>query len=54
MRGNDLRRGLFVLGRARYEHVRGDARVISMAVLVAYGVRADGLHDVLGIDVGPS
>jgi putative transposase len=54
MRGNDLRRGLFVLGRARYEHVRGDARVISMAVLVAYGVRADGLHDVLGIDVGPN
>jgi transposase-like protein len=25
-----------------------------MAVLVAYGVRLDGLHDVLGIDVGPS
>lgn len=36
---------------ARYEHVREDGRVQSMAVVVAYGVRADGVRDVLGIDV---
>lgn len=39
---------------ARYEHVREDGRVISMAVVVAYGVRADGVREVLGIDVGLS
>ena len=37
---------------ARYEHVREDGRVQSMAVVVAYGVRADGVRDVLGVDVG--
>jgi len=39
---------------ARYEHVREDGRVQSMAVIVAYGVRADGVRDVLGVDVGLS
>ena len=39
---------------ARYEHVREDGRVQSMAVVVAYGVRADGVRDVLGVDVGTS
>ncbi len=39
---------------ARYEPVREDGRVQSMAVIVAYGVRADGVRDVLGVDVGPS
>jgi putative transposase len=39
---------------ARYEHVREDHRVQSMAVLVAYGVRADGVREVLGVDVGLS
>lgn len=39
---------------ARYEHVREDGRVQSMAVVVAYGVRADGIRDVLGVDVGAS
>lgn len=39
---------------ARYEHVREGGRVVSMAVIVAYGVRADGIREVLGIDVGPS
>jgi putative transposase len=39
---------------ARYEHVREDGRVQSMAVIVAYGVRADGVRDVLGLDVGAS
>jgi transposase-like protein len=39
---------------ARYEKVREDGRVQSMAVLVAYGVRADGVREVLGVDVGNS
>jgi len=39
---------------ARYEHVRADNRVQSMAVVVAYGVRADGVREVLGVDVGLS
>ncbi len=37
---------------ARYEHVREDGRVVSRAVVVAYGVRADGVREVLGLDVG--
>ena len=41
-------------GDARYEHVRDGGRVVSMAVIVAYGVRADGIRELLGIDVGPS
>lgn len=36
---------------ARYEKVREDGRVQSMAVVVAYGVRADGVREVLGMDV---
>jgi transposase-like protein len=36
---------------ARYEHVREDGRGQSMAVVVAYGVRADGVRDVLGVAV---
>src|SRR5205823_12743143 len=39
---------------ARYEHVREDGRVASLAVIVAYGVRADGVREVLGLDVGLS
>src|SRR5919201_1403755 len=39
---------------ARYEHVREAGRVVSMAVIVAYGVRADGVCEVLGMDVGLS
>ncbi len=39
---------------ARYEHVREGGRVLSMAVVVAYGVRADGVREVLGLDVGLS
>ncbi len=36
---------------ARYEHVREDGRVQSMAVVVAYGIRADGMREVLGLEV---
>jgi len=39
---------------ARYEHIREDNRVQSMAVVVAYGVRADGVREVRGLDVGLS
>ena len=37
---------------ARYEHVREDHRVQAMAVVIAYGVRADGVREVLGLDIG--
>jgi len=39
---------------ARYEHIRADNRVQSMAVIVAYGVRSDEVREVLGLDVGLS
>jgi putative transposase len=39
---------------ARYEHVREDERVQSMAVVIAYGIRADGMREVLSIDVSPA
>src|SRR5215207_1661193 len=39
---------------ARDEHVREDGRVLSMAVIVAYGVRSDGVREVLGLEVGLS
>ena len=39
---------------ARYEHVREGGRVVSMAVIVADGVRADGVREVLGLDIGLS
>ena len=41
----------YVFLDARYEHVREDDRVQSMAVIIAYGVRADGLREVLALDV---
>ena len=36
---------------ARYEHVREDERVQSMAVVIAYGIRSDGVREVLALDV---
>ena len=36
---------------ARYEHVREDERVQSMAVVIAYGIRGDGVREVLALDV---
>lgn len=41
----------YIFVDARYEHVREDDRVQSMAVVIAYGVRADGVREVLGVDV---
>jgi putative transposase len=39
---------------ARYEYIREEGRVQSMAVVVAYGIRADGVREVLGMDVTAS
>ena len=39
---------------ATYVKVRDDGRVVSMAVVIAIGVRASGEREVLGLDVGPS
>lgn len=39
---------------ARYEKVRVNGRIVSNAVVVAYGVRKTGEREILGVDVGPS
>jgi len=39
---------------ATYVKVRDAGRVVSMALVVAIGVRSDGTREVLGLDVGPS
>lgn len=39
---------------ATYLKVREQGRVVSMAVVIAIGVRASGEREVLGLDVGPS
>jgi putative transposase len=39
---------------ARSEYVRENGRVVSMAVVVAYGVRTAGVREVLGLDGGRS
>ncbi len=39
---------------ATYLKVRQDGRVVSMAVVIAIGVNAEGRREVLGFDVGPS
>jgi putative transposase len=39
---------------ATYVKVRDGGRVVSMAVVVAIGVRSSGEREVLGLDVGPS
>jgi len=39
---------------ATYLKVRDAGRVVSMAVVIAVGVHADGHREVLGLDVGPS
>jgi len=39
---------------ATFEKVRENGRVISMAVLIATGVKATGEREVIGVDVGPA
>lgn len=44
----------FVWLDATFVKVRQDHRVVSMAIVIAIGVNADGQREVLGLDVGPS
>lgn len=44
----------YIFVDARYEHVREDERVQSMAVVIAYGIRADGMREVLGVEINNS
>jgi putative transposase len=39
---------------ATYVKVRGNHRIVSVAVIIAVGVNADGRREVLGMDIGPS
>ena len=39
---------------ATYVKVRQDGRIVSMAIVIAIGVNAEGRREVLGLDVGPS
>src|SRR5512147_3129139 len=39
---------------ATYVKVRQNGRIVSVAVIVAVGVNADGRREVLGMDIGPS
>jgi putative transposase len=39
---------------ATYVKVRTNGRIVSVAVIVAVGVNADGRREVLGMDIGPS
>jgi putative transposase len=39
---------------ATYVHVRENRRVVSKAIVIATGLRADGHRQVLGLDVGDS
>src|SRR5664279_5729390 len=39
---------------ATYLKVRENGRIVSVAVIIAVGVNADGRREVLGMDIGPS
>ncbi len=39
---------------ATYVKVRRNHRIVSVAVIIAVGVNADGRREVLGMDIGPS
>jgi len=39
---------------ATYLKVRQDGRIVSVAVIIAVGVDADGRREALGMDIGPS
>jgi transposase-like protein len=45
---------IYVWLDATYVHVREHRRVVSKAVVIATGLRADGHREVLGVDVGDS
>jgi transposase-like protein len=50
-RGRELGEHPYVFVDARYEHVREEHRVRKMAVMIAVGVRWDGIREVLGYAV---
>ncbi len=56
LRGRDLGHQAFVYVwlDATYVHVREAGQVVSEAVVIATGLRADGHREVLGVDVGDS
>jgi len=45
---------LYVWLDATYVKVRQAGRIVSVAVIIAVGVNADGRREVLGLDIGPS
>jgi putative transposase len=45
---------LYVWIDATYVKVRQNGRVVSVAVIIAVGVNADGRREILGLDIGPS
>ena len=45
---------MYVWLDATYVHVREHRQVVSKAVVIATGLRADGHREVLGVDVGDS
>lgn len=50
----DHQRFVYVWLDATYVHVRDGGQVVSKAVVIATGLRADGHREVLGVDVGDS
>jgi len=50
----DHQRFVYVWLDATYLHVRDNRQVVSKAVVIATGLRADGRREVLGVDVGDS
>jgi putative transposase len=44
----------YVMLDATFEKVRENGRVVSMAVLIAVGIRSTGEREILGVDVGPA
>jgi len=56
LRNRDLghQRFVYLWLDATYVHVRDGGQVVSKAVVIATGLRADGYREVLGVDVGDS
>jgi transposase-like protein len=50
----DHQRFVYAWLDATYVHVREDRHVVSKAVVIATGLRADGHREVLGVDIGDS
>jgi len=44
----------YVFFDARYESIRQDGRVVDMSVLIASGIRSDGIREIIGVSVSCS